>query len=805
MFNQLQTRLIVAFVLVLLIPTAIITAYSTVSSASSLIDSARNASLQDSRRVAATLQEGLSRTRSDVIFLSRAAGGRNYADAIVANDTQNIKTALAQLQTVFLAYAQNAQIYAQISFLDATGQEIVRVNLTNDRALIVAKNNLQSEAEKSYFKATTTLASGKVFISELDLAKDAQTVDKPLLMFSTPVYTSLGGFGGTIVAARLMQPLFALIKSDNPAQAVYLINNTNGDYLVGADDSQLYAHNRGRGGNFLEDHPNDGAQIIGQTEGTLLNTFNQRDSLQTFSRVGLPDQESIQWTLYYTQAASTIFGDISNSRLVIIALGVISLLIAVTVALIITRGIVHPVQALTIQALAISNGDLSQQVNISPRGEIGTLARAFNNMTRQLASSYATLEKRVEERTAQLAQAQHTAEQASKAKSIFLSNMSHELRTPLNVVIGYTSSMLEMPQMYDNVVLPPIYRSDIQLIMDNGRYLLGLINDILDLSKIEAGKLELQRSAVKLTDVFQGVISTSIGLIKDKPIQIRPDFPDTLPCVYADAMRVRQIILNLMSNAVKFTEAGSVTLSARVKGQFLIISVSDTGIGIPEKSLSRIFDRYQQAEQDTERHYGGTGLGLDISKQLSQMHGGELIVQSIIGQGSTFSFTLPLATSEQLVETHRLESPERVATIFDPTAVNMTNPSTILLIEDEASLRTMMRRALEGVGYMVIDTEDGAQANEMAVGLLPDLILLDVQLPNLDGWKVLKGLKEHPETAALPVMVCTGRDVTGLTARGEVPEATAYLAKPFTPEQLITSVQKVLAQPKITENLPGKH
>src|SRR5262249_21098843 len=163
--------------------------------------------------------------------------------------------------------------------------------------------------------------------------------------------------------------------------------------------------------------------------------------------------------------------------------------------------------------------------------------------------------------------------------------------------------------------------------------------------KIEAGKLELHRTAVDLPEMFKGIIATSIGLVKDKPVQIRPDYPDNLPQVWADPIRVRQIILNLMSKACKFTHSGSIPLQAHPEGDCVQISVIDTGIGIPDKALHHIFDRFQQAEQDTEKHYGGTGLGLDISKQLAQMHDGDLSVQSVLGQGSQFTFTLPILTA----------------------------------------------------------------------------------------------------------------------------------------------------------------
>jgi len=385
--------------------------------------------------------------------------------------------------------------------------------------------------------------------------------------------------------------------------------------------------------------------------------------------------------------------------------------------------------------------------------------------------------------------AQQKAEQANQTKSVFLSNMSHELRTPLNIVIGYSSSMLNMPQMFDNVALPEIYHPYMKLIEDNGHYLLGLINDILDLSKIEAGKLELHPAPVDLPELLRGTISTSIGLLKDKPVQIRPDFADQLPAVWADPLRVRQIILNLMSNAIKFTHTGSVTLSAKVEEGHVRIAVTDTGIGIPEHALATIFDRFQQAEHDTDKRYGGTGLGLDISKQLSLMHGGDLTVQSVVNQGSTFSFTLPLASLDQLAPSLPDESSDEGVKLFDSIATLTVNPQTVLLVEDETSTREMVHSALEAAGYVVVDAHEGEQAFELASGLLPDLILMDIYLPGIDGWDLLGLLKADGETESIPVIMITAAPEP---ERAYELGAALVLRKPVIPSHILSSIQSVL-------------
>jgi two-component system, sensor histidine kinase ChiS len=215
--------------------------------------------------------------------------------------------------------------------------------------------------------------------------------------------------------------------------------------------------------------------------------------------------------------------------------------------------------------------------------------------------------------------------------------------------------------------------------------------------------------------------------------------------------------------------------------------VIDTGIGIPEKALNHIFDRFEQAENDTDKQYGGTGLGLDISKQLVEMHGGTLKVESVVGQGSKFIFSLPVLTGEQS---------QPVRTIQDDTmavrqlpALESLETYTILLVEDETSMRAMMRRALESAEHVVVDLPDGEQVLETAVGLLPDLIVLDVRLPNVDGWQLLKQLKENVETRSIPVIICT---VNEDEQQAKELGAEVYLRKPFSSDELLACIHELL-------------
>ncbi len=233
--------------------------------------------------------------------------------------------------------------------------------------------------------------------------------------------------------------------------------------------------------------------------------------------------------------------------------------------------------------------------------------------------------------------------EANRLKSEFLANMSHELRTPLNSIIGFAKVILKGI----DGPLTEMQRIDLTAIYTSGQHLLNLVNDILDLTKIEAGKMELNRENLDFQEIIAGVMSTAIVLVEGKDIELIEEVEKGLPQVYADRVRVRQIILNLVANAAKFTDKGSISLRASIRNGELLIGVADTGIGIAKKDLPVIFEEFRQLDSSTARRAEGTGLGLPISKRLVEMHGGRLWVQSKFGEGSTFYFTLPLARSQQ--------------------------------------------------------------------------------------------------------------------------------------------------------------
>jgi PAS domain S-box-containing protein len=378
--------------------------------------------------------------------------------------------------------------------------------------------------------------------------------------------------------------------------------------------------------------------------------------------------------------------------------------------------------------------------------------------------------KEAEER---LRAAKEAAEVASRAKSAFLANMSHELRTPLNAVIGY-SEMLEEAAAEQGL---SEFVPDLERIHSAGKHLLGLINDVLDLSKIEAGRTELYLETFDVAELIRGVVQTIKPMAEKDGDQMVIAIEPDLGTMVADQTKVRQALLNLLSNAVKFTHRGTITLRALREQdgsgrRWLRFEVVDDGIGMSPEELTRLFRPFVQADASTTRKYGGTGLGLTISRRYCQMMGGDIAVRSTPGKGSTFTIRLPAVVGERKGDNFSgefmLPRPPRQG-------------RTILVIDDDPSVGDLMNRALAREGFAVEYARDGASGLELARRIRPDLITLDILMPGPDGWSVLAELKSDPTLSDIPVVIVSFVDDRGL---GYSLGAADFLAKPIDRERL---------------------
>jgi signal transduction histidine kinase/CheY-like chemotaxis protein len=395
--------------------------------------------------------------------------------------------------------------------------------------------------------------------------------------------------------------------------------------------------------------------------------------------------------------------------------------------------------------------------------ELGLLIDGFNEMLVQ-----------IQNRDAELIVAKEDAEQANRTKSAFLANMSHELRTPLNAVIGYSEMLQEEAADLGHADFIP----DLKKIETAGHHLLALINDVLDLSKIEAGKMELVVETFDVAAVVAEVRSTIEPLVEKNGNRLVVVCDPGIGTMHSDATRVRQVLFNLLSNASKFTEHGTVAFEVIPESRggegWLTFRISDTGIGIRPEQLGKLFQAFSQADASTARKYGGTGLGLLISRRFSQMMGGDITVASQEGRGSTFTVRLPRRAPEGRPS---FQPPEEEA----PAAPPEPMAATILAIDDDPVARDIISRGLTKSGFTVHVAPSGEEGLALARELMPDLVTLDVLMPGMDGWAVLRHLKSDPRTAQIPIVMVSMVDDQDL---GRALGAADYLPKPINAYQL---------------------
>jgi signal transduction histidine kinase/CheY-like chemotaxis protein len=360
-------------------------------------------------------------------------------------------------------------------------------------------------------------------------------------------------------------------------------------------------------------------------------------------------------------------------------------------------------------------------------------------------------------------------EVAGRHKSEFLASMSHELRTPLNAVIGFSDVLLE--RMFGE--LNERQEEYVRDIRDSGRHLLELINEILDLSKVEAGRMELESSALSLPDMLEQGLSMVRERAARHGIAISLDVAPEVGVIWADELKLKQVVLNLLSNAVKFTpDGGSISVAANIVDGEAQVVVRDTGIGIEEDDHERIFEAFQRGGREARSE--GTGLGLTLSKRIVELHGGRIWMSSRPGEGSTFGFAVPVRPQDH---------PKEEA--VEPAAER--DMETVLVVEDDPHSAELLSVYLEGAGYRIAHARDGAEGLELARRLRPRAVVLDILLPRLDGWDLLARLKADPATSEAPVVVVSMLDERG---KGLALGAVEYLVKPVAREELLEALER---------------
>ncbi len=576
-------------------------------------------------------------------------------------------------------------------------------------------------------------------------------------------------FGTPLSGSRSLQHL-----SNNPRILAARIYDDEGrpfgDYLLQGHELPLPEHPQGESALFSRNHLDvfQRIHVDGEFKGTL------------FIRSDLKEIDAI------------FIGSVQMMAMV----GAVLMGLVFLASFLLQKQISEPILAVSRTARRISEErDYTLRIEPTQGGEIATLAAAFNDMLNQIQQRDAQLldyqdhlEEQVAQRSeellranTQLLLAKEKAEEASKAKSSFLANMSHELRTPLNAILLYSELLTDEARERG---IPDMV-SDLDRIQGAGKHLLSLIDEILDLSKIEAGRMTVFMEDIELSQLLQDIKDTVTPLVAKNHNRFEVTSHPSLSFIRSDMKILRQSLMNLLNNASKFTDHGMIHLRALPDADsgYLRFEVEDTGIGMTADQQQRIFQEFTQADESTTRRFGGTGLGLTLCRRFAEMLGGTISVESEVGKGSTFTLRIPKVSL----------APKAAGEAAALSALGVK--TKVLIIDDDPSMRDALSRMLTKEGYWVAMAAGGKEGLEMARSIRPAVITLDVAMPGMNGWQVLSALKEDPELRDIPVVLITMMEGR---AQGFALGAMAYLQKPITREDLM----QVLSRFESREDCP---
>jgi hypothetical protein len=660
------------------------------------------------------------------------------------------------------------------------------------------------------------------FFEREDWYRDAIIAKKPLwtdiyswqdnpsilsISASHPIYDSQQKLVGTIGIDILLSQLSEFLQriEIRPTAKIFILDR-HGKLIATSSGERVYDLINNKAERIEGINSKD--KIIQATTQLLFDRFSSLRSIRRSEQLDLkidgettfvqvtPWQDSygLDWSIVVTIPESEFLDKTTEHNRATVFLCIAALVTTTVLGFYTSRWIVRPILDSIEAASQISQGNLEQEIKISNVKEIASLGFAFNSMSRQLRESFsalattkAELEARVIERTQELERAKEKAESASRAKTDFLSNMSHELRTPLNGILGYAQILLRDRQLNER-------QSDgLETIYQSGQHLLTLISDILDLAKIEARKLELDPNEFRFPEFLDSIANIVKPQALEKDILFQYKTAGNLPqAIRADEKRLRQILLNLLGNAIKFTDRGKVVLKALELDRVLVsedrgscrirFEIIDTGIGISEENLTKIFLPFEQAVERSDRSTG-TGLGLSICGRLVELMGGKLQVSSRIGKGTYFWFDLEFPTIA--MNAPEVRSLSRIKGYGGER-------KKILVVDDVKANRFVLLYMLEELGFEVITGKDGQEEVELASLHLPDLILTDIIMPVKNGLEAVKEIRQIPELQNVPIIAISAATATPDRQKCEAAGCQEFLAKPFEEQVLLDLMQKYL-------------
>ncbi len=763
-YQRIHTKLAFSFLVVTLIPAITVGIYAMQTSTEAVRERELNIQAERLKSLKHDIEAFFASTHNDLVFLSQSWPLRHYL--AVRNEKPNLsalKPALQAVEQEFLAFSRSRKdLYYQVRYLDETGQEVVRIDNKNGETRVIAPAQLQNQAHRYYFTNTMQLFEKEIFVSPLELNQERGKIEvpfAPVIRYATPVFYNNGHPAGIVITNVNAQQFLQFLGEA-------LLVDQDGYYLAHPDVNKRWGRGRdlNSGYNLADDYPLLAPTILTEPEGNLWT----EQLILTFQHVVIPKLS--QWILIVQQPTDEIEQTLNAFRIKFGIILLVAILISLMVSYLINNRITAPLEHLTSIIKQVGAGNREIRVKLERSDELGLLDKDFNAMLEAINASEEALQK-----------AQQQAKAANIAKSQFLANMSHELRTPLNAIIGYGEMLQEELEDLGEAELS----SDIEKIYLAGKYLLNSINDILDISKIEAGKMELYTETFYLPNMVNDIVHTIQPLLTKNQNTLEVHYADELGEMCADITKVRQILLKLLSNASKFNEpAGMIFLEVlRKKAEYgkdwIIFRVQDNGIGMNGEQKEQLFQMFTQADPSATRQYGGNGLGLAITHHFVQMMGGSISVDSELGKDSTFTVHLPAKVGYGKKLSPKPLPPPEVGMLEDG--------GIVLVIDDDVEVRDMLQKYLSKLGYQVEIADNGEKGLRLAKKVLPDVITLDVMMPKMDGWEVLSHLKADPELAHIPVIMLSMIEDKSV---GYSLGASDYLMKPITREQLSKVLQK---------------